>query len=25
MRHGWKGSYAMGVDFATVHPELCVE
>jgi len=25
MQHGWKGSYAMGVDFATVHPELCVE
>jgi hypothetical protein len=25
MRHGWKGSYAAGVDFATVHPELCLE
>lgn len=21
--HGWKGSYAAGVDFRTVHPELC--
>ncbi|MCW3480616.1 phytanoyl-CoA dioxygenase family protein [Neisseriaceae bacterium JH1-16] len=23
--HGWKGSYANGVDFRTVHPELCVK
>ena len=23
--HGWKGSYANGVDFRTVHPELSVE
>jgi len=23
--HGWKGSYASGVDFRTVHPELCAE
>lgn len=23
--HGWKGSYAAGVDFRTIHPELCVE
>lgn len=22
--HGWKGSFAAGVDFRTVHPELCV-
>ena len=21
--HGWKGSFAAGVDFRTVHPELC--
>jgi hypothetical protein len=25
MRHGWKGSYAEGVDFASVHPELVAE
>lgn len=25
MRHGWKGSYAAGVDFAQVHPELCLD
>lgn len=25
MRHGWKGSYAAGVDFAKVHPELCLD
>lgn len=25
MRHGWKGSYAMGVDFAKIHPELCLD
>ena len=25
MQHGWKGSYAAGVDFATVHPELCLD
>lgn len=24
-RHGWKGSYAAGVDFRTIHPELCIE
>jgi hypothetical protein len=23
--HGWKGSYAAGVDFRTVHPELCAD
>lgn len=23
-RHGWKGSFAAGVDFRSVHPELCV-
>ena len=23
--HGWKGSYANGVDFRTIHPELCAE
>ncbi|MEO7157995.1 MAG: phytanoyl-CoA dioxygenase family protein [Vicinamibacterales bacterium] len=22
--HGWKGSFAAGVDFRSVHPELCV-
>lgn len=22
--HGWKGSYAAGVDFRRIHPELCV-
>jgi hypothetical protein len=25
MRHGWKGSYAAGIDFATIHPELCLD
>lgn len=25
MRHGWQGSYAAGVDFAKVHPELCLD
>lgn len=25
MRNGWKGSYAAGVDFATIHPELCLD
>jgi Phytanoyl-CoA dioxygenase (PhyH) len=25
MHHGWKGSYAAGVDFATIHPELCLD
>jgi hypothetical protein len=25
MRHGWKGSYAAGVNFAQVHPELCLD
>ena len=24
-RHGWKGSFAAGVDFRSVHPELCVD
>ncbi len=23
--HGWKGSYAAGVDFRVVHPELCAD
>ena len=23
--HGWKGSYAAGVDFRAVHPELCAD
>jgi hypothetical protein len=23
--HGWRGSYAAGVDFRTVHPELCAD
>lgn len=23
--HGWKGSYAAGVDFRKVHPELCAD
>jgi len=23
--HAWRGSYAAGVDFRSVHPELCVE
>lgn len=23
--HGWSGSYAAGVDFRRIHPELCVE
>jgi Phytanoyl-CoA dioxygenase (PhyH) len=23
MAHGWQGSYAAGVDFCSVHPELC--
>jgi hypothetical protein len=25
MRNGWKGSYAAGVNFAQVHPELCLD
>ena len=25
MQHGWKGSYAAGVDFRDVHPELCAD
>jgi len=25
IRHGWKGSYAAGVDFRSVHPELCAD
>ena len=25
MRYGWKGSFAAGVDFAQVHPELCLD
>jgi hypothetical protein len=24
-RHGWKGGFASGVDFRTIHPELCVD
>lgn len=24
-RYGWQGSFASGVDFRTVHPELCVD
>lgn len=23
--HGWKGSFAAGVDFRTIHPELCIK
>jgi len=23
--HGWKGSFAAGVDFRTIHPELCAD
>jgi len=23
--YGWKGSYAAGVDFRQIHPELCVD
>jgi hypothetical protein len=23
--HGWRGSFAAGVDFRTIHPELCVD
>jgi ectoine hydroxylase-related dioxygenase (phytanoyl-CoA dioxygenase family) len=23
--HGWKGGFASGIDFRTVHPELCVD
>ena len=23
--HGWQGSYAAGVDFRTIHPELCAD
>ena len=23
--HGWKGGFASGVDFRTVHPELCID
>lgn len=23
--HGWKGSYAAGVDFRTIHPDLCAD
>lgn len=23
--HGWKGSYAAGVDFRVIHPELCAD
>ena len=22
--HAWKGSFAAGVDFRTIHPELCI-
>ncbi len=25
MSHGWKGSFAAGVDFRTIHPELSVD
>ena len=25
MRHGWKGSFAAGVDFRSIHPELCAD
>ena len=25
LRHGWKGSYAAGVNFAQIHPELCLD
>jgi hypothetical protein len=25
MRYGWKGSFASGFDFRTVHPDLCVD
>lgn len=25
LAHGWKGSFAAGVDFRSVHPELCVD
>lgn len=25
MRHGWKGSYAAGVNFCQIHPELCLD
>lgn len=25
MSHGWRGSYAAGVDFRSVHPELCAD
>lgn len=24
-RHGWKGSYAAGIDFRSIHPELFIE
>ena len=23
--HGWKGGFASGIDFRTVHPELCID
>lgn len=25
LAHGWKGSFAAGVDFRTIHPELCTD
>jgi hypothetical protein len=25
MAHGWKGSFASGVDFRSIHPELCAD
>ncbi|HEY8035031.1 MAG TPA: phytanoyl-CoA dioxygenase family protein [Methylobacter sp.] len=25
LSHGWKGSYAAGIDFRQVHPELCAD
>lgn len=24
-KHGWKGGFASGVDFRTIHPELCLD
>lgn len=25
LAHGWKGSFAAGVDFRSIHPELCID
>jgi hypothetical protein len=25
MRYGWKGSFAAGIDFRTIHPDLCID